>query len=125
MIRFSTLLLCYLCACSNPFVNKNAQIVFSTREIDLGNLSANDTIKCHFDFHNPGKYPLIIKEVKTSCRCIASEWPRKSVDPGDHEKIKIKLKNSEEGIFIQYIQVYFNGDYSPVILIIKGKVINS
>lgn len=119
------LLLVYLIACNNPFIGKNAQIDFIAHEKDLGVLNSRETVKCSFEFHNSGKYPLKIKDVRTSCGCNVTSWTKNPLDPGEHGKITIEFNNLKKGILVQYIQVYYNSDASPVVLIIKGNVENS
>jgi len=110
------------CTCSSSIQRNDATISFIKQEHDFGILVLKKKVGCTFEFSNPGKTVLLINNVKTSCGCTVPEWTKKPVKPGTKGEIKIKYDADFPGAFHKTITVYFNGDNSPVTLIIKGKV---
>lgn len=75
-----------------------------------------------FDFMNTGEKPIVIKEVVVSCGCMASEWPRLAVQPGEKAKVRLSYHpaNRHETEFLGVAEVYTN--VGMVELKIEGKV---
>ena len=120
---FKTLsLLLFWVACSSPSPRNHAVIRFKGQEYDFGTIPLKEEMQYSFEFSNPGKTPLVISNVKTSCGCTIPEWPRKPVKPGAKGEIKVAYDAASPGVFHKTITVYFNGKNSPVELKIKGKV---
>ncbi len=120
---FKTLsLLLFLIACSPAEIRNDAIIRFKVQEHDYGKIPLKEEIEYRFEFSNPGKTPLVISNVKTSCGCTIPEWPRKPVKPGAKGEIKVAYDAASPGVFLKTITVYFNGKGSPVRLSIKGQV---
>ena len=115
-------LLLFFFSCTSPVTQNDAFIRFDLQEHDFGAIPLKEEVQYSFEFSNPGKTPLIISNVKTSCGCTVPEWPRKPVKPGAKEKIKVKYDAAFPGVFHKTITVYFNGKDSPVWLSIKGQV---
>ena len=118
--QLSVLLLVF--SCSLPPLKNNADIRFKVQEHDYGKIPLKEEIEYRFEFSNPGKTPLVINDVKTSCGCTIPEWPKKPVKPGNKGEIKVKYDATFPGAFNKTITVYFNGKGSPVRLSIKGQV---
>lgn len=113
----------YLVACgASVAVKNNAEIKFETNEFDFGELNLNADGNCSFKFYNAGKTPLIIHKVETSCGCTVPEWPKKPIKPGKQGEILINYDTSHPGMFNKTITVFYNGENSPIVLSIKGKV---
>src|SRR6056297_914495 len=96
-------LLLFLFSCSSPVTRNDAAIRFNGLEHDFGTISLREKAQYSFDFSNPGKTPLIINNVKTSCGCTIPEWPRKPVKPGDKAKIKVVYDSASPGVFYKTI----------------------
>ena len=114
--------LLFLFSCSSPVTQNDAVIRFNGEEHDFGTIPFKEELYYGFEFSNPGKTPLVISNVKTSCGCTIPEWPRKPVKPGTKGEIKVKYDAAFPGVFHKTITVYFNGKGSPVRLSIKGQV---
>lgn len=124
MKLFITLLLAatmFACSVSTP-TNKDAIIHFSEEVHDFGKLAYKKEAECEFKFSNPGKTPLLIFEVKTSCGCTVPEWTQKPIKPNSKGEIKIKYDAAFPGRFYKTITVYYNGVESPDTLTINGEV---
>jgi len=106
-------------SCSSSISNNNAVIQFTETENNFGKLTYKQKAEYNFEFTNPGKTPLIISNVKTSCGCAAADWTKEPVKPGH---ITVKYDAASPGVFQKTITVHFNGEDSPVKLHIKGQV---
>ena len=122
MKQFVSSFLLFMVACSSPVTRNDAVIRFNGQEYDFGTIPLKEEVRYGFEFSNPGKTPLVISNVKTSCGCTIPEWPRKPVKPGAKGEIKVAYDAASPGVFHKTITVYFNGKGSPVLLSIKGQV---
>jgi len=122
MKQFVSSFIFFMVACSSPATQNDAVIRFNGQEYDFGTIPLKKEVYYGFEFSNPGKTPLVISNLKTSCGCTIPEWPRKPVKPGTKGEIKVAHDAASPGVFHKTITVYFNGKNSPVELKIKGKV---
>lgn len=77
-----------------------------------------------FKFQNTGKYPLIIKNVRSGCGCIALEWENKPILPGKEGSIKVGFDpENRPGLFVRSIIVNTNTKENTYNLTIRGNVI--
>lgn len=124
-----TFLLIVFSLCLQPGYGQNGKpsITFTEKEFDFGTIRESDGISIHdFKFTNTGKIPLIINEVKASCGCTVTEWPREPILPGKGGSIRLSYNPSKQsGSFNKTIQVSSNADMPLVTLAIKGVVIPS
>lgn len=120
LLQLSLLLL--IISCSTSITQNDAVIRFNKQDYDFGIIQLKNEVEYSFEFSNPGKTPLVINNVKTSCGCTAVEWTRRPVKPGNHGTITVRYDAATPGIFHKEITVYYNGPGSPVMLKINGKV---
>ena len=109
-------------SCSKSDFEKNAIIKFPHKEYDFKQLEIGQKAEYDFEFSNPGKTPLVIQNVKTSCGCTVPEWTKEPVKPDKKGKISIKYDTFNPGTFSKSITVYYNGKDSPAHLKIRGTV---
>ena len=102
----------------------SAHIKFSGIVYDYGSIEQNSEGICEFKFTNEGKSPLILSNVRSSCGCTVPNWPRNPLGTGEEATIKVKYNTTRIGSFSKSITVYSNGSEQPIILRIKGKVVN-
>jgi hypothetical protein len=74
---------------------------------------------------NPGKEPLLITRVRPVCGCTVPSWPDKPVLPGNKDTITVEYNTRIVGYFSKSVRVYSNLEKSPIVLIVKGEVLNS
>lgn len=110
------------CACAPEIPRNDASIGFGKEKHDFGTIPYKKEATHLFEFTNPGKTPLIISDVKTSCGCTVPEWPKKPIKPGADGEIKIKYDAAFPGVFHKTVEVFYNGTGSPYNLEIKGEV---
>ena len=103
---------------------KSAIIKFTETVHDYGKIELNSDGACEFKFTNEGKETLILSNVRSSCGCTVHSWPKAPIKKGEEAVIKVKYNTARAGSFSKSITVYSNGSEQPVILRIKGTVIN-
>jgi len=98
-------------------------IKFESKRFDFGTVTSGDKVKTAFKFTNTGKEPLLISDVKTSCGCTASDYPREPVAPGESAEIEAIFDTSgKSGAQTKNVTVITNTDPSSSVLIIEGNV---
>jgi len=119
---FILLILVLMCACSSTTPRNDASVSFNTDKHDFGTILYKKEATYSFEFSNPGKTPLIINDVKTSCGCTVPEWSKAPIRPGKNGLIEIKYDAAFPGVFHKTVEVFYNGAGSPYSLEIKGEV---
>jgi hypothetical protein len=99
--------------------------IFDKMEHDYGTLKKGDDGTCYFTITNEGTEALILKDAKGSCSCTVPEWPKEPIAPGESAKIKVKYNTSRVGPINKSVRIWTNADEEPVVLRIKGKVIDA
>jgi hypothetical protein len=92
----------------------------------FGKATQGDIIKHSFKFKNTGDSDLLLTNVKPSCGCTISEWPRHPIKPGESAQIDIKFNTSGKlGKQKKAITVFTNVEQNNlVVLYLEGEVIN-
>lgn len=104
---------------------KQSEIKFEVKQIDLGTFSAKDNIqKCTFKFKNVGNAPLIIHQAVASCGCTVPTYTKKPVKPGETGEIKVSYNGAGKfpGKFKKTITVRTNGMPEMTRLYITGEM---
>jgi len=120
----------FITACSQTTDNQKsnetsdaAVIEFETTEHDYGTIIKGGDGEFAFVFTNKGKEPLLLSNVRSSCGCTVPSWPKEPLKKGDEAEIKVKYDTKRIGNFSKSITVYSNATNNPVVLRIKGKVV--
>ena len=93
--------------------------------IDIGHVTKENKSVARFKFKNVGKSELSIKEVKLDCHCIKVNYSKEKIEFGQTGFIDVFYDNHKIGFFEQTINVYFNNDDNPpVLLLFRGIVAN-
>ena len=100
------------------------KITLPSKEIDLGEVKAGETIVKEFDIINTGKSDLMIKKVKGTCSCITAESSTTVAKPGETAKIKVSFNTTgRKGDEFKPVYIYTNDHTSPETVVnIKAKV---
>jgi len=101
-----------------------AEITFEALEHDYGTINKDANGDCEFIYTNTGKEPLIITECKGSCGCTVPKWTTEPVLPGQKGTIKVHYATNRVGQFEKTVTVTSNAKNSPVVLHIKGNVLD-
>jgi hypothetical protein len=123
------LLLFMVVACgqkaTQPVVEQEptTEIVFLTEKIhDFGVCYKPELMSYDFVFRNVGKIPYIIKDIESSCGCLAVEYPKYPVQPGATDTIHVVYDGNgfKSGYFTKRCDVYSNATDSIYSLRIQG-----
>lgn len=77
----------------------------------------------NFTFKNTGEVPLVIESINSSCLCTTSIFEKEMVDVNDTGNFTLFLNTDEiNGSFDKIIRIIYNGDNSPQIIRIYGKI---
>ena len=126
MYKYAIVLFVFLLSACSPTKNRNdSSIRFIETEHDFATLSLNKKVVYVFKFFNSSKVPLIIYGTQTSCGCTVANWSKKPINPQASGKIVVTYNAADSGTFHKEILVFYNGENSPVKLVIKGRVENS
>ncbi|HBG69440.1 MAG: hypothetical protein A2W93_15310 [Bacteroidetes bacterium GWF2_43_63] len=98
-------------------------ISFEKLTHDFGSISKGTPISYDFVFTNTGKQPLLLSEPRSSCGCTVPSYPKEPIMPGQKKSIKITFDAEKEGDFSKQVNILSNAENSPVVIVIKGKVI--
>ncbi len=90
---------------------------------DYGTIEKGADGSSFFAFTNTGNEPLVLSEVRSSCGCTVPRWPREPIMPGKSDTIKVKYDTKRLGQINKTITVISNAVNNPVVLRIKGNVI--
>ncbi len=101
-----------------------AKIEIEPKRYDFGTVKQGTVVKYTFQIHNKGTAPLIITDVKTSCGCTASNWPKEAIQPGKSAPMEITFNTTgKSGKQTKSITVYSNGSPPMVIVYLTGEVV--
>ncbi len=105
--------------------NKNSKAVFAweNQAVDLGQIPQGIPAEASFTFTNNGTTPIVISDVKPSCGCTATEWPKEPVMPGKSAVIKAKYNATKAGNFNKTVKVTANTAQSITTLTLRGEVV--
>ncbi len=97
---------------------------FVTTEHDFGKLIDGVKVSFKFKFKNVGGSDLIIHQVKTSCGCTASDYPKDPIPPGKSGVIELTFDSSHQpGKNFKSATVIANTQPNVVELKIRAEVV--
>lgn len=105
---------------------KGASIEFSTKVIELGELSQSDDKQIiRLTYKNIGDVPLVVLEVRTSCSCTDVQFKRDKVLPGERGVINITMDPSKApaGSFYRVLQVVSTSTAGVERITLKAEII--
>lgn len=102
---------------SQAQVKIETSIKFDNLIHDFGDVKAGDSAVHYFKFKNTGQKPLIIHEVKSTCSCTASDWPKKPIAPGASGSIRVSFKTKDkDGYYAKGVNMFSNAGESNMII---------
>jgi hypothetical protein len=90
---------------------------------DFGEIEKGIPKEAQFKLTNEGKEPLIISQAKAGCGCTNLKYSQEPILPGKSTIIAATYNAAAMGQFSKSITVTTNADPNPVMLIIKGTVV--
>ena len=100
-----------------------SEIVWETDIHNFGEIPQGKPISVDFKFTNTGNTPLVITDVKTSCGCTASNYSKKTIEPGKTSSITVSYNAKKIGAFTKTVSVFTNANELAKELYISGTVV--
>ncbi|WP_264565027.1 DUF1573 domain-containing protein [Flavobacterium sp. N3904] len=73
---------------------KFPEITFSKKTYDFGSVNQGDIVETEFEFTNSGNKDLLITQATGSCGCTIPDFPKRAIQPGESEKIKVSFNST-------------------------------
>lgn len=106
--------------------DRQAQLTFTTREHDFGEIEEGKIVEYVFIFKNTGNYPLMLQDIRTTCGCTAPEWTKEPIAPNEQGKIIVRFNSAHKaGQQRKVITVISNASNSSEALVLFGTVLPS
>lgn len=106
--------------------DRQAQLTFTNREHDFGEIEEGKIVEYVFTFKNTGNYPLILQDIRTTCGCTAPEWTKEPIAPNEEGKIIVRFNTAHKaGQQRKVITVISNASNSSEALVLFGTVLPS
>lgn len=101
-------------------------IQFRETSFDFGDIKSGDKVQHTFKVTNNGKTPLVLRKVKASCGCTASEPDKTNILPGETANISVTFDSrGRTGRQNQSVTVYSNDPRkSTMLLRISASILN-
>lgn len=117
MNKIATLLL-FLAMGLTAFSQNAPKMKFTdSLQYDMGTFKEGEVAQHTFEFKNVGDAPLKIKEIKTTCSCTASEWPKQNILPGESSSIKVSFDtHGKLGTYDKGVNIYSNAGETNIII---------
>ncbi|MFT4202303.1 MAG: DUF1573 domain-containing protein [Chitinophagaceae bacterium] len=109
----------------NNIKNKITDIMVSKEVIDIGDRLKNSSSIGKYTIYNTGKYDLYIKSVEPDCHCTVSQFSKDRIRPTDSTVILLRYDSTRLGIFQTSALVNANSSRMPLLLILRGNIIDS
>ncbi len=103
--------------------NATASMSFSSMIYDFGKVEKGAPVSHNFEFSNPASESIRITKVSASCGCTVTDYTREEVAPGAKGFVKATYNAAKAGAFSKTVSVYHNASETPVVLTIKGEVV--
>jgi len=107
-------------------LDKLPKIKFKSIEHDFGRIIDGVKVAYKFKFTNTGQSDLIISQVKTSCGCTVSRYPKGAIKPGKSDFVELTFDSSRrKGFNHKTATVVANTQPNITTLNIKAMVISA
>lgn len=100
-------------------------IAFNETSYHFGEIKTGAEAVHYFVFTNTGESPLVVHNVRTSCGCMASAWPKAPVAAGAKDSLRVEYNTKIRGSFNKSISVQSNAENALVELKIRGNVVKA
>ena len=122
-IYFSIVFLLFGCI-SSPNDNevKRAIIDFSSKELVIDSVNANERKFISFKIYNRGSKQLNIKEMVADCHCSELRLEKQDVNPGDSSRVDVIYKPILLGPAMQKIIIKSNGSDEDEVVVFRAIV---
>jgi|YNPMSStandDraft_2_1061718.scaffolds.fasta_scaffold00472_7 hypothetical protein len=101
------------------------QIQFEKETHDFGKIVQGDIVRYQFKFKNTGNKDLVISDVKASCGCTVTQFPKHPIKPQEEATIDVSFNSAAKmGPQNKTLTVFTNAEPSIKVLYIKSEVIS-
>ncbi|WNJ18813.1 DUF1573 domain-containing protein [Pontibacter sp. G13] len=100
------------------------KLQFDKTTHQFGQLDKGDPAEHTFVFTNQSEEPVTLTRVKASCGCTTPKWSKEPIAPGKTGEIQVKYNSQRVGKFTKSITVTYDSVERPIVLYIKGEVLN-
>jgi len=104
---------------------KLPEMTFKVTEHDFGTLMKGADCSFEFVYVNTGKSDLLVTNVKTSCGCTTPTYTQAPVKKKEEGTIKVSYDSNRIGTFNKTVTITSNAKNSPVIISIKGQIVEA
>lgn len=104
-------------------LNNTATLSFAGLAYDFGQVKKGVPVSHDFEFTNPAGQDILITKVTASCGCTVTDYTKDAVAPGKSGFVKATYNAAKTGAFTKTVTVHHNGSETPIILTIKGEVV--
>ena len=98
-------------------------ITWEVKTVDLGKIPKSKPATARFSFENTGNGPLILTRVKGSCGCTVTEYTKGEIQKGEFGMVTATYNAAKAGVFNKTVSVSSNAGETPIILRLKGEVV--
>lgn len=103
--------------------NRVPNIKFDNLNHDLGILKKGETISKYIKFRNNGYSDLIISNVKSSCGCTVTNWPKNPIPKNQKDSLLLQINTSSlSGKVRKTITIITNSIPNTKVITINAKV---
>ena len=115
---------CLLVTCHLSLVSEAQEMTVVSDVIDCGQVVFHRPVTAEFEVNNSSSNPLTITGVRASCGCTKTDYPTSSIPAGQTFPIRVTYDAAQMGHFYKLVGVYAEGVDQPLMLIIKGVVVD-
>ena len=94
------------------------------KEIDCGKVEYNKPVTASFKMKNKGGKRLTISDVRVSCGCISTEYPKGEIPSGEEFTLKVTYDARQLGHFFKEACIYSNGTKEPVYISMRSQAVS-
>lgn len=111
------LLTCVIFSAVSAFAQKPVMTFKDTTQYNMGTFKEGEKAVHVFEFTNTGNANLVIKDIRTTCSCTASEWPKESIAPGETSSITVTFDtHGKNGTYDKGVNIHHNGGTTNLII---------
>lgn len=103
---------------------KSPKLKLDKTAVNLGVVyNTSPSIEFVVNFTNEGREMLRISEIRTSCPCLTTDYPRGMVAHNEEGEIKctLNLQSFVAGNFEKKLQIFSNSSEEPQVVVVKGE----
>lgn len=90
---------------------------------DFGEIELNEAVTAKFSFQNTGNAPLVIVSAQGSCGCTVAGYTKGEIPAGEYGEVTATYTSSKAGLFNKTVTIKANTTDGPIVLTVKGEVI--